>query len=635
MAGHGQRFSTGGTQTRFASTISRLLNGATPKELAPNQSETDFYKALFSLDADKVFLQTTFKGIQKEILVGKLKKPLNGLFANGLALARDTTLPELTVSHLLDTLCLLFKYVLEKNLSGWEVMEVFAGGVSHSDAFFMGFVDLFADSLNDDSRPSAVRHQTLQLGLVFMCGISQLSPGAYFLRRDVFHALATFIKSHDTQQFTFEALLFLAILCDFHKVDAARSNLYLVHVKDSDDQELMKNICWAANFALQTSVKTYQDISDDEPTQSFGSSFGQFLSSMRPDKALSSVPAKQPKEMFKNQPIEATVILLPIYEFIYSNSLFVSETLKSLSDPDTQSHLLLTILSLSSYVLTHASSTSQPRSLAYANLALHTLLTFAENDAVLTVFCRPCKQYIRLCRQREPDLPTPVRTGRAPICALLDCCILWLRHNLHLKLEVQMYTTCIYVLHRTIYYLIKVHERLVYHWRELWAGLLGLLHFLATKLNTLVGTGGIESLVVETINLLNLCLSKADVFLPAPKDVHEFAYELVRSSSDIQSQAPILKQLEMPRASNKRNSLKNQPADVLMKLVSFTQFYQMKITEAKAKTAGSALRVIAAEIEANGLHGIGESMEPEPLANRESMLGFSRYACMDGLALMP
>lgn len=36
----------------------------------------------------------------------------------------------------LDTLAALIRGCTEKNLSGWEIMEVFAGGVKESDAVF-------------------------------------------------------------------------------------------------------------------------------------------------------------------------------------------------------------------------------------------------------------------------------------------------------------------------------------------------------------------------------------------------------------------------------------------------------------------------------------------------------------------
>lgn len=34
--------------------------------------------------------------------------------------------------------------------------------------------------------PANLRHEVLQLTVIFICGINQLSPGAYFLRHDLF-----------------------------------------------------------------------------------------------------------------------------------------------------------------------------------------------------------------------------------------------------------------------------------------------------------------------------------------------------------------------------------------------------------------------------------------------------------------
>lgn len=136
-------------------------------------------------------------------------------------------------------------------------------------------------------------------------------------------------------------------------------------------------------------------------------------------------------------------MLLPLFEFTRSNPLFLSVLLEYLSPGERKKTNDIsppcTILTLSSYLLTHASSTSSSRSIAYANLCLNCLLAFAETDAVLTSFCEPTEENIRLCRQRLPLLPVPQR-GRPLTCALLDCCVLWLRHNLHKRLEVQSYT---------------------------------------------------------------------------------------------------------------------------------------------------------------------------------------------------
>lgn len=108
-----------------------------------------------------------------------------------------------------------------------------------------------------------------------MCSIGQLSPGAYFLRQDLFPSISTvsrlgdsnaqpsltgssinqFIKSKDTGLYTFEALLFLGILANFHKSEAARLNPYLLRIKSFDDEECMGRMAWAANFAAHSVIK--------------------------------------------------------------------------------------------------------------------------------------------------------------------------------------------------------------------------------------------------------------------------------------------------------------------------------------------------------------------------------------------
>jgi hypothetical protein len=169
--------------------------------------------------------------------------------------------------------------------------------------------------------------------------------------------------------------------------------------------------------------RAYQEISDDsEPT--LAATFGSLLTSLRPDRALASRPVDPPRELFKNQygvlntlclcyvmrlanrPIEAVVVLLPIFEFLHLNRTFplvLLESIAAVSDQMTPTSRLspppFTLLTLSSYLLTHASSTSSPRATAYANLSLNILLTFVESDDIMTVFCQSTRETIRLCRQ--------------------------------------------------------------------------------------------------------------------------------------------------------------------------------------------------------------------------------------------
>jgi hypothetical protein len=111
-----------------------------------------------------------------------------------------------------------------------------------------------------------------------------------------------------------------------------------------------------------------------------------------------------------NRPIEAIVVLLPIFEFLHLNTTFPLILLESIpmsSDQMTSSRWSpppFTLLTLSSYLLTHASSTSSPRATAYANLSLNILLAFVESDDVMHMFCQSTRETIRLCRQVSTTL---------------------------------------------------------------------------------------------------------------------------------------------------------------------------------------------------------------------------------------
>lgn len=107
---------------------------------------------------------------------------------------------------------------------------------------------------------------------------------------------------------------------------------------------------------------------------------------------------------FLHRPTEASVVLLPIYEFLFPNPIFSSVLVEELSsslleEVNPTSSLPCTIISFASYLCTHASSTDSQRSIAYANLSLHILLAFVENDAMMDILCRKNSPAIRLCRQ--------------------------------------------------------------------------------------------------------------------------------------------------------------------------------------------------------------------------------------------
>jgi hypothetical protein len=63
------------------------------------------------------------------------------------------------------------------------------------------------------------------------------------------------IRGAETGRFTFEVLLLLALLSNFHKSDAAKLNPFLRHIGEITDVEVLRKVCWAAEFAAGTTVR--------------------------------------------------------------------------------------------------------------------------------------------------------------------------------------------------------------------------------------------------------------------------------------------------------------------------------------------------------------------------------------------
>ncbi|KAG9222529.1 hypothetical protein CCMSSC00406_0002864 [Pleurotus cornucopiae] len=573
---------------KFRAIYNKLLQGSKPSQISPNDSEDAFFSHLFSLDVDRAFLLQKLNEPSKSAYLGYLKPLLNTIFLQCVKQFNAAQKEDVRRAHCLETLQISLRCMFNKNMSGWEVMEVMAGGVGQSDEYFMNFVVFIEETIVDTLIPARVRHQALQVALIYMCGIGQLSPGAYFLRRNLFPSIATFIKTPDTEQFTFEASLLLALLANYHKSDAAKLNPYLQRIRQVDDKDLIRQICWASDYALQAAIKAYQEVSDDSPP-TFTSTLASMVISMRPDRALASKPLDPPRELFKSLPIEATAVLLLLFEFTRTNSTFNSVLIDYLS-PDLEKpgtskpihgRLPLTILTLSSYLITHASSTASPRAAAYANLCLNVLLAFVENGALLRALTPPVPQTIRLCRQNG-------------------------------------------------------QTRLEYHWGELWRALCGLLEFLVAKQDSLATTGGVEQLSKETILCIYLSLYRADHFLPTPRLIHEFIYELVRSLECFRKLAILQETLAVPQSPGRRGSNSFElPIDRLGRIIATLQYYEEKIQTADARSAKAALRVLAGEVNRDGVHGTPEQEISEPSKQLDDVLTFARYACADGLSLMP
>lgn len=88
--------------------------------------------------------------------------------------------------------------------------------------------------------------------------LSSLSQGATFEMEygDLTNSfMSKIIKDPATQAFAFEAALLSAIISNFHRTDAAKLNPCLRSVKEVEDREMLKCICFTANYTMDSVIK--------------------------------------------------------------------------------------------------------------------------------------------------------------------------------------------------------------------------------------------------------------------------------------------------------------------------------------------------------------------------------------------
>ncbi|KAH8930130.1 hypothetical protein BT69DRAFT_1328110 [Atractiella rhizophila] len=392
----------------------------------------------------------------------------------------------------LETMIAMFRWLLyRKNFPNfsYDVMILFAGSLDRSDAVFSELVASIEATMTNTTNDIEIRHRTLQLALTIVASINQGSVNAYFLRRDLFSCIVQFISEPTTSIYAYETFLFLGILVNFRKYEAR--NPYLVRIEDLVEEDIFKKLAIVTSNACLRTTQEYFAIADDSP-RTYVPKFGEVLGMLSGGfglRSTSPVPGyrgtsskvdidKKGKDdirvkedsPFRFMPSEASIILFPFYDLLNSNkalaSLMIAEVQLELDEDEegvlnkswTRHSPIATLISFSSYVLCHGSVS--PRSRAYSRLCLIVLTLFCEEGGKVLA-SQDYARTIRLCRQRLPTLPYSNDRKRPPICAILDCCTLYLRHNLQKKLDVHSYIVALRLIHRIMHLLKTDRIRLV------------------------------------------------------------------------------------------------------------------------------------------------------------------------------
>lgn len=225
-------------------------------------------------------------------------------------------------------------------------------------------------------------------------------------------------------------------------------------------------------------------------------------------------------------PGSEAAVLLATYDFAHANKLFCFNFVTLTPEKGTEAPLS-SFLSLTSYFLQHAYSSS--RTSLYSHLNLLILRLLIEDQVLCKRICSDeSKMAVRLCRQRQPYLPL-VRSDRIFAASILDTMIDGINHNLRRRLDVDLYILFIGVILRLISHLSRSRTRLNYHWSELFRSLLSLVRFLTTYTADLKNISNIEILLDNLVNLIALSLSAGESFLPSPAAYDDLFYKLVET----------------------------------------------------------------------------------------------------------
>ncbi|GAA6061252.1 hypothetical protein JCM10212_000693 [Sporobolomyces blumeae] len=649
------------------STVPDLFSSSRGAEPGPDEAPIDpkrYFNEFFCLAPNRNVQRQALDKLSVDDLVGSYADNVAQLFKNAIVVLRDAPRDDVRRSNV--TLTVLLKNLVEREYADppVEITNLLVGGADNVDKVFTDLVSTIDSIIQDSELQVTLRHSTLQLALFLVSSLGVSPATAFFLRRDLFSSLVSFISDPRTQQYTFEASLLIGLLANYRKCEV--KNAYRTRIEDFVEEEVMSRIIDLVQTVLVKSRDEYLSVADDAPPTLVSSLtslvFNLNLSSLlvnpfawslppapdsKPNRAVENMneisseaglkvdlkgkgratedeisdharsdtwtatptpnistpgsisstanghgvdgplpdppltpvtpkklpalpPASSPyqsptqrpllrhkasstysiatnggrgdgkawrktSDPFVKMPPTTIAILLPFYEFLSSNKTFGSLVFSSRGD--TPPPLPRALISLSSYILCHASTSH--RAQLYSRLALALLMLLVEESEGGKLTTKN-EEPVRLCRQRTPTLQSVV--GERPLVAsVLDSVVLFLRHNLKKRLDVEPYTVSLQLLQRTMQQLRADKVRLEYDWVTVWRSILSLSSFVVTHIKDLrKQSDRVDDLISQIFVTTSYAVYWGEQLLPSATAQAHLYYELLHSDSILSSLSDLL-----------------------------------------------------------------------------------------------
>ncbi|KAI9892093.1 MAG: hypothetical protein M1814_001799 [Vezdaea aestivalis] len=366
-----------------------------------------------------------------------------------------------------------------------------------------------------------------------VAGAYQTGLLSYFTHRDLFPSLMKYIQDSEILQQVETPFALLGLLVNYNKFEF--QNPYRMRLDDFVNEKVIQKIVADIGHVCARERDQYVALQEDLP-EGWATGITNTLSSLTlgvfaggSKQAPQSSSAEPVADGFTRLPSPHSAILLGTYDFANANKLFcfnlvVQSKVDAHHPYETP---FAALLSLSSYLLQHSHRTT--RTSAYAYLCLLVFRVILEDQVLCKRICdEEGKTSVRLCRQRQPNLPL-IRTERIIASSILDLTIDGINHNLKRRLDVELYIALLGIIHRLISHLSRARKRLQYHWSELWRSLLSFIKFLTSYSATLKSLAHMHTLLDSLVNLIALSLSVGESFLPGPADYDDLFYKLVET----------------------------------------------------------------------------------------------------------
>ncbi|KAL9601960.1 MAG: hypothetical protein Q9219_002184 [cf. Caloplaca sp. 3 TL-2023] len=485
----------------------------------------------------------------------------------------------------LDTLTVFLGVVLAKRYTNpsSEIITVLAGLDDVDDVF-----PNFANAIEMVVRAGGsieTRQKAIMVAIALTAGAYQTSLVSYFTHRDLFPCLIKYIQDEHAPIRIFQPFLLLGLLANYNKFEFR--NPYRSRLEDFVDDTAIQKIVQGFGAVCSRSRDKYVAVQEDiEEGWTLSSTLKYIgLGALAPGQPATPTPNMEDgKDQFASLPDVDAAVLLAAYDFANANKIFcfnlVTQSGEAKREPPFAS-----FLSLTSYILHHAFRS--PRATLYALLNLVSLRILIEDQSLCArIFDPNLLISVRLCRQRQPFLPSTLRP-RPAAAAILDIAIDTINHNLRRRLDIPLYIASINILHRLLSYLVITRTRFPYHWSLLWQTLLSLLRFLTTYSSSLTHDPDLPALIDTFLATLSLAISAGDAFLPDTAAYDDLFYKLVESAHLLQrfrsAFAPLSRSVTNAPPATPNPHAAISPMALVDNLMMVSQHFETLLEEEKGK----------------------------------------------------